>query len=151
VVLAAGETKVEELSCVIDGPTLWHGRKNPYLYEANVSIASFNDTLDELTIPFGVRFFHVDPEQGFFLNGEHHPLRGVSRHQDRKDMGWVITEQEQVEDMELIKEIGATSIRLAHYQHSQFFYDLCDKEGMVILRSAGPRERRGSEQLVSYA
>ena len=60
------------------------------------------------------------------------PLNGVSRHQDRKDMGWAITQKEQKEDMELIKEIGATSIRLAHYQHNQYFYDLCDREGMVV-------------------
>ncbi|MCA0755767.1 glycoside hydrolase family 2 protein [Paenibacillus sp. N4] len=132
IVLAAGETKTEEMSCGIDNPTLWHGRKNPYLYSAAISLTSFNDTIDEVSIPFGVRYFHVDPEQGFFLNGEHLPLHGVSRHQDRKDRGWAITEQEQVEDMEFIKEIGASSIRLAHYQHSQYFYDLCDKEGMVV-------------------
>lgn len=95
-------------------------------------MTSFNDTIDKLSIPFGVRYFHVDPEKGFFLNGEHLPLHGVSRHQDRKDMGWAITEQEQVEDMGYIREIGASSIRLAHYQHSQYFYDLCDKEGMVV-------------------
>lgn len=132
VVLAAGESKAEELPCVIEHPILWNGRKNPYMYSVNVSLTSFNDTIDECSIPFGVRYFHVDPEKGFFLNGEHLPLYGVSRHQDRKDMGWAITEQEQVEDMATIKEIGATSIRLAHYQHSQFFYELCDKEGMVV-------------------
>jgi len=132
VFLAAGETKTEEMSCVIERPTLWHGRKNPYLYSAILSLASFNDTIDEVTIPFGVRYFRVDPEQGFFLNGERMPLHGVSRHQDRKDMGWAITAKEQDEDMEIIKEVGATSIRLAHYQHSQYFYDLCDKVGMVV-------------------
>lgn len=132
VVLAAGESKTEELPCIIKQPILWNGRKHPYMYSVNVSLTSFNDTIDACSIPFGVRYFHVDPEKGFFLNGEHLPLYGVSRHQDRKDMGWAITEQEQVEDMAAIKEIGATSIRLAHYQHSQFFYDLCDKEGMVV-------------------
>lgn len=132
VVLAAGESKAEELPCIIEQPILWNGRKHPYMYSVNVSLTSFNDTIDACSIPFGVRYFHVDPEKGFFLNGEHLPLYGVSRHQDRKDMGWAITEQEQVEDMAAIKEIGATSIRLAHYQHSQFFYDLCDKEGMVV-------------------
>lgn len=132
IVLAAGESKAEELPCIIEQPILWNGRKNPYMYSVNVSLTSFNDTIDECSIPFGVRYFHVDPKKGFFLNGEHLPLYGVSRHQDRKDMGWAITEQEQVEDMAAIKEIGATSIRLAHYQHSQFFYDLCDKEGMVV-------------------
>jgi beta-galactosidase len=132
VIIPAGETKVVEIPAIIENPTLWNGRKNPYLYEAKVSIQSFNDTIDELSIPFGVRYFHVDPEKGFFLNGEHLPLNGVSRHQDRKDMGWAITEKEKNEDMKLIKEIGATSIRLAHYQHDQYFYDLCDREGMVI-------------------
>jgi beta-galactosidase len=132
VFLAAGEIKEVEIPVTIKSPTLWNGRKNPYHYETRISLVSFNDTLDELTIPFGVRYFHVDPEKGFFLNGEPLRLNGVSRHQDRKDMGWAITKKEHLEDMELIKEVGATSIRLAHYQHDQFFYELCDKEGMVI-------------------
>jgi beta-galactosidase len=132
VIIPAGETMVVETPAIIENPTLWNGRNNPYLYEAKVSIQSFNDTIDELSIPFGVRYFHVDPEKGFFLNGEHLPLNGVSRHQDRKDMGWAVTEKEKDEDMALIKEIGATSIRLAHYQHDQYFYDLCDREGLVI-------------------
>lgn len=132
IVLTARETIEINMPVVIKNPTLWHGRNNPYMYEAKVSMVSFNDTIDELSIPFGVRYFEVDPDKGFFLNGEHLRLNGVSRHQDRKDMGWAITKKEQDEDMELIKEIGATSIRLAHYQHNQYFYDLCDKEGMVV-------------------
>jgi beta-galactosidase len=132
VVIPAGETIEIEIPAVIENPTLWHGRKNPYLYTAKVSLQSFNDTIDEVSIPFGVRYFKVDGEKGFFLNGQHYLLKGVSRHQDRKDMGWAITAKEELEDMELIKEVGATSIRLAHYQHNQNFYDLCDKEGMVI-------------------
>ncbi|RTE09192.1 glycoside hydrolase family 2 protein [Paenibacillus whitsoniae] len=132
VIVAAGETKEVEMPAVIEQPILWQGRKNPYCYEAKISLASFNDTLDEISIPFGVRHFYVDPEKGFFLNGEHLPLRGVSRHQDRKDVGWAITKNDQEEDMALIKEMGATSIRLAHYQHDQFFYDLCDREGMAV-------------------
>ncbi|MCA0755770.1 glycoside hydrolase family 2 protein [Paenibacillus sp. N4] len=132
VLLAAGETKEVEVPAVIENPILWNGRKNPYCYEAKVFLTSFNDTIDEVSFPFGVRHFYVDPDKGFFLNGEHYPLRGVSRHQDRQDMGWAITKKEQEEDMELIKEMGTTSIRLAHYQHDPFFYDLCDREGMVV-------------------
>ncbi|WP_227937737.1 glycoside hydrolase family 2 protein [Alkalihalobacillus deserti] len=132
VVLASGETKELEIPVVIENPTLWNGKKNAYLYEAKVSMVSFNDTVDEISIPFGVRYFEVDAEKGFFLNGEHLALNGVSRHQDRKDMGWAITKNEHDEDMELIKEVGASSIRLAHYQHDQYFYDLCDKVGMVV-------------------
>lgn len=132
VIIPAGETKEVAMPVIVENPTLWNGKKNPYLYEAKVSLVSFNDTIDQLSIPFGVRSFKVDADQGFFLNGEHLALRGVSRHQDRKDMGWAISEKEQLEDMELIKEVGATSIRLAHYQHNQYFYDLCDREGMVV-------------------
>ena len=132
VVINKGETKEVEMSATIENPILWNGRKNAYMYEAKVSLVSFNDTIDEISIPFGVRYFEVDSEKGFFLNGKHLSLNGVSRHQDRKDMGWAITKKEQEEDMELIKEVGATSIRLAHYQHNQYFYDLCDTEGMVI-------------------
>jgi beta-galactosidase len=132
VLLTKGEVKEVELPILIENPTLWNGRKNPYMYEAKVSMVSFNDTIDEISIPFGVRYFEVDASKGFFLNGEHLSLNGVSRHQDRKDMGWAITKKEHKEDMQLVKEIGATSIRLAHYQHDQYFYDLCDSEGMVV-------------------
>ena len=132
VVLAAGETQIVEMPVVIEKPILWNGRKNAYMYEAKVSMISFNDTVDEISIPIGVRYFEVDADKGFILNGEPLRLNGVSRHQDRKDMGWAITKKEHKEDMEFIKEIGATSIRLAHYQHDQYFYDLCDQEGMVI-------------------
>ena len=83
------------MPALIENPTLWNGRKNAYMYEAKVSMVSFNDTVDELSIPFGVRYFEVDAEKGFFLNGEHLSLNGVSRHQDRKDMGWAITHKEQ--------------------------------------------------------
>jgi beta-galactosidase len=132
IILPADTTLEVALPLVIDQPRLWRGKKDPYQYRVRCSLVSFNDTIDELTVPLGLRYFHVDADKGFFLNGEHLPLHGVSRHQDRKDMGWAITEKEQVEDMDLIKEIGATSIRLAHYQHNQYFYDLCDAEGMVV-------------------
>ena len=96
--------QIVEVPVVIKNPILWNGRKNAYMYEAKVSMISFNDTVDELSIPFGVRYFEVDAEKGFILNGEPLRLNGVSRHQDRKDMGWAITKKEHKEDMELIKE-----------------------------------------------
>lgn len=131
VIPAGGRIEIE-MPAIIENPVLWNGIKNPYMYKAKVSLQSYNDTIDELLIPFGVRYFKVDAEKGFFLNDKHLSLKGVSRHQDRKDMGWAIREEEELEDMELIKEIGANSIRLAHYQHNQNFYDLCDREGMVV-------------------
>lgn len=132
VLMDAESKKTITVPFKLNSPILWNGIENPYHYTAKVTVQKFNDTIDELIIPFGLRYFHVDPQKGFFLNGKRVQLNGVSRHQDRKDMGWAITEKEHKEDMELIKEVGATSIRLAHYQHDQTFYDLCDREGMVI-------------------
>lgn len=114
-------------------PHLWNGREDPYLYTVTADLlAADGAVLDTVTERFGVRSFSVDPEKGFFLNGKPYPLHGVSRHQDRLDMGWAITEKEHKEDMELIAEIGANTIRLAHYQHSGYFYDLCDTYGMIV-------------------
>ena len=111
---------------------LWDGIVDPYLYTLEINLVKDGTILDNKTIRFGARYFNVTPDGGFFLNGRSFPLRGVSRHQDRKNMGWAITEKEHREDMELIKEVGANTIRLAHYQHSQTFYDLCDEYGMVV-------------------
>jgi len=111
---------------------LWDGIVDPYLYTLEINLVKDGTILDNKSIRFGARYFSVTPDGGFFLNGRSFPLRGVSRHQDRKNMGWAITEKEHREDMELIKEVGANTIRLAHYQHSQTFYDLCDEYGMVV-------------------
>lgn len=113
-------------------PHLWYGRKDPYLYTAKAELLLNGELQDEVRLRFGCRSFSVDPEQGFFLNGEAYPLRGVSRHQDREGVGNALTREMHREDMELIAELGANSIRLAHYQHDQYFYDLCDEYGMVV-------------------
>lgn len=132
VVIPAGDSRAVDLKMTLKQPHLWNGTGDAYLYQARVTLQRFNDTIDEVKIPFGVRYFHVDPNQGLYLNGSNLRLKGVSRHQDRKDKGWAISHQEHDEDMALIKEMGANSIRLAHYQHDQYFYDLCDREGMVV-------------------
>ena len=132
VVIPAGETSVIDLPARIEAPELWDGRKSPGMYAARLRLESYNEVIDEVSVPFGVRYFSVDAEHGFFLNGVHLPLHGVSRHQDRKDKGWAISRDDHAEDMALIKEMGANSIRLAHYQHDPYFYDLCDREGMVV-------------------
>ena len=110
----------------------WHGRKNPYLYTAEVSIIDGESVVDAVKARFGCRTFEIDPERGFILNGEEYPLRGVSRHQDRLGIGNALLPEHHKEDVELIMEVGATTIRLAHYQHAQYFYDLCDEYGLVL-------------------
>ena len=111
---------------------LWDGVKDPYLYELCAQLSDEDQITDEVTVNCGFRTFSVDPDKGFFLNGRSYPLRGVSRHQDWKGLGNAITCAHMEKDMELIREVGANTIRLAHYQHNQYFYDLCDKYGMVV-------------------
>ena len=111
---------------------LWNGRKDPYLYTMRSELLENGEVIDAVSTRFGCRSFSVDPERGFILNGEEYPLRGVSRHQDRWGIGNALLPEHHIEDMDLICEVGATTIRLAHYQHDQFFYDLCDERGMII-------------------
>ena len=133
---AAGNTvatgKGPDINLTIFNAHLWNGVKDPYLYSCKARLVVNGTVEDETTTRFGVRSFKVDPKKGFFLNGKSYPLHGVSRHQDRKDLGNAITHEMHDEDMALIKEIGANTIRLAHYQHDQYFYDLCDEVGMVV-------------------
>ena len=116
----------------LDAPHLWNGVKDPYLYTCVVRLMQDGKPVDEVTTKVGLRSFSVDAKKGFFLNGKPYPLHGVSRHQDRKGLGNAITRKMHDEDMALIRELGANTVRLAHYQHDQYFYDLCDKYGMVV-------------------
>lgn len=120
--------------CTLSIPNthLWNGIKDPYLYHAVARLLMQGEVVDEVRSRFGVRTYSVDPDKGFFLNGRSYPLRGVSRHQDWKGIGNAITQEHHRCDMELIQEIGANTIRLAHYQHDQYFYDLCDECGMIV-------------------
>ena len=125
----AADTSV---TLTIENVHLWNGLADPYLYTLVTSIKRGDETVDEIKTRFGCRSFSVDPERGFILNGKEYPLRGVSRHQDRLGIGNALLPCHHKEDMDLILEVGATTIRLAHYQHDQYFYDLCDENGLVI-------------------
>jgi beta-galactosidase len=116
----------------VEAPHLWNGLDDPYCYTAVLTILRGDQAEDSVAETFGFRSFHVDPERGFFLNGKSYPLHGVSRHQDRLDKGWAIGAAEHEEDLALIREVGANTIRLAHYQHDAYFYSLCDAAGMVL-------------------
>ena len=119
-------------SFVIENAHLWHGRKDPYLYCLEAELVENGEVIDAVCTRFGCRSFQIDPNRGFILNGEEYPLRGVSRHQDRWGKGNALSRADHEEDMDLICEVGCTTIRLAHYQHDQYFYDLCDERGLVI-------------------
>ena len=131
-VAAEGTTTDDALELEIKNVHRWHGRKDPYLYTCAAELVEAGNVVDAVSDRFGCRTFEIDPENGFILNGEEYPLRGVSRHQDRIGFGNALLKEHHDEDMELICEVGATTIRLAHYQHDQYFYDLCDEKGMVV-------------------
>lgn len=111
---------------------LWDGLEDPFLYKATATIIVDNKEVDEISTMFGCRTFEIDSHKGFLLNGRSYPLRGVSRHQDRPKIGNALTKQMHEEDMKLIYEMGANSVRLAHYQHDQYIYDLCDQLGLIV-------------------
>ena len=113
-------------------PHLWNGKKDPYLYTLKASLISGGIEKDRVSVDIGFRSYVIDSERGFILNGEEYPLRGVSRHQDRWGKGNAITKEDHDEDMALIMEMGANTVRLAHYQHDQYFYSLCDKFGLIV-------------------
>lgn len=134
-ITAAEQTKNVEVSgnyaktvFEIEQVHLWDGLEDPYLYSAEAVLASG----DRVSTRFGCRTFEMDSQKGFLLNGRSYPLRGVSRHQDVKGVGNALSLEDHQRDMEIIKELGATTLRLAHYQHAQEFYDLCDENGLVV-------------------
>ncbi|MGN1124257.1 MAG: glycoside hydrolase family 2 TIM barrel-domain containing protein [Eubacterium sp.] len=122
-----------EINTVIENVHLWNGTRDPHLYTlCAVLIDADGNEIDEISTRFGCRSFEMDSQRGFILNGREYPLRGVSRHQDRPEIGNALLPEHHREDIELICEMGANTIRLAHYQHDQYFYDLCDEKGLVI-------------------
>ena len=131
-VLGSYEGQGRKVNFRVKNAHLWQGRKDPYLYSCTAELVENGEVLDSVSARFGCRSFEIDPQRGFILNGQEYPLRGVSRHQDRWDIGNALLPEHHKEDMDLICEMGATTIRLAHYQHDQYFYDLCDERGLVI-------------------
>ena len=131
-VIGTKETADKKIIFRIKNAHLWHGRKDPYLYSVKAELLEGEEVLDTVSTRFGCRSYKIDPENGFILNGEEYPLRGVSRHQDRWGFGNALLPEHHEEDIDLICEVGCTTIRLAHYQHDQYFYDLCDEKGLVI-------------------
>ena len=107
---------------------LWDGIEDPYLYTVTASL----DSGDSISVRYGCRTIGFDADKGFLLNGRVYRLCGAARHQDRQGLGSALTDAEHEEDMALLREMGANTVRLAHYQHAQHFYDLCDEYGLIV-------------------
>ncbi len=113
-------------------PVLWNGKQNPHLYRVKVELLQEGIAVDEIIQPLGIRYFTVDPQKGFFLNGKYLNLYGFGRHEDLAGKGSALTREDYESDMELMKEIGVTTMRLTHYPHGEPIYDLCDQNGIVL-------------------
>ncbi len=131
--MLGSKVAVVQATLSVRHPELWQGMKDPYLYRTVVTLRSAQgDVLDRITQPLGLRTLAFDPNKGFFLNGEHLFLRGVSMHQDRPIKGWAVSDADQEQDFGYLIDMGADAVRLAHYQHDQRSYDIADRRGIVV-------------------
>ncbi|WP_052431121.1 glycoside hydrolase family 2 [Robinsoniella peoriensis] len=128
----AGKEQEFSKDIIVKDPRLWNGKEDPYRYQVDLTVIVDGKEVDSLTDYVGFRFFKVDYDKGFFLNGESYPLRGVCRHQDKDGKGNALLKEDHDTDFAMIYEIGANTIRLAHYPHDPYFYELCDKYGIVV-------------------
>ena len=131
VTVDANDWATTGMDLTIRTPHLWNGRKDPFMYKAEISLLSEGQIIDRIVQPLGLRYYHVDAEKGFFLNGEHLKLKGVCRHQDRAERGNALYKMHHDEDAAIMVEMGANAVRLAHYPQATYFYDLMDKYGIV--------------------
>jgi len=138
------------MNTFISRPHLWDGRADPYLYQVHVEVVADGKVADEVSQPLGFRSFYVDPAKGFFLNGHYLDLHGVSLHQDWLNHGWAIGSAERQANFELLKEIGATAVRLSHYEHHDETYQLADQNG-ILLWSEIPLVNKITESPEFYA
>lgn len=131
VIVKANSTSTVSIPYLLKNPRLWNGRKDPFMYTTVVNLYHNGQLIDRVEQPLGLRFFSIDANKGFFLNGEHLQLRGVCRHQDRSEKGNALHPEDHEQDIEIMKEMGANAIRLSHYPHAPYFYDLLDKKGFI--------------------
>lgn len=138
----------------LKNPHLWHGRKDPYLYRILTQVKQEGKVIDEIVQPLGLRNYSIIAGKGFYLNGEKYPMYGVTRHQDWWERGSALTEKEHDFDLACIMDIGATTVRFAHYQQSDYIYSRCDSLGLIIWveipfvnRVTGQESENAREQL----
>jgi beta-galactosidase len=128
----SGGSDMIEQKFILKKPHLWNGKNDPYLYNVLVEVYRKNMKMDSVIQPLGLRFYSVDKDSGFYLNGKRYPLHGVAYHEDRRDKGRALSPEDRKQDMDILTELGCTFIRLSHYQHDQFIYRYCDEHGIIV-------------------
>lgn len=132
VVVQAGKNITHEIPMEFNKPHLWNGMEDPFMYRVEVSIKENGKVLDTVSQNIGLRYYNVDPEKGFFLNGKHLQLKGVCRHQDRAEIGNALRKEHHDEDLAIMLDMGVNAVRLAHYPQDEYFYDLMDRYGLIV-------------------
>ena len=130
--LSAQGEQAYESSFTIKNPTLWQGRENPYLYKVVSRLIKDGKVIDEMVQPLGLRKYEIVAGKGFYLNGEKYPMYGVTRHQDWWGLGSALKNENHDFDLATIMDVGATTVRFAHYQQSDYLYSRCDSLGLII-------------------
>lgn len=132
VFLGKQATNQEQIRFTLTKPHLWNGRQDPFMYQTEIALYKEGKEIDKVVQPLGLRYYHIDPDKGFFLNGKHLQLRGVCRHQDREGLGNALVADHHKEDVALMLEMGVNAARLAHYPQADLMYDLMDKYGLIV-------------------
>lgn len=132
VVVPAGKNITHEIPMEFNKPHLWNGKEDPFMYRVEVYIKENGKILDIVSQNMGLRYYNVDPEKGFFLNGKHLQLKGVCRHQDRAEIGNALRKEHHDEDLAIMLDMGVNAVRLAHYPQDEYFYDLMDRHGLIV-------------------
>lgn len=135
--ILAGQTAAAKLDIKLDDPVLWNGTEYPYLYSAKITLLKDEQILDEYTQTFGIRIYNIDAQNGFFLNGKYIDLHGANYHQDSFEDGWAMTDKQRERDYNMMLDMGCNAVRMAHYQHNAYEYDLCDKLGITVWTEIG--------------
>ena len=125
------DVQAEDIEFILKNPRLWNGTRDPFMYQAVVTLIKDGKELDKVKQPLGLRYYTTDPDKGFFLNGKHLPLHGVCRHQERAEVGNALRPGHHKEDTRIMLDMGVNAIRLAHYPQAAYMYDLMDKNGIV--------------------
>ena len=132
VVVPAGKNITHEIPMEFNKPHLWNGMEDPFMYRVEVSIKENGKVLDIVSQNMGLRYYNVDSEKGFFLNGKHLQLKGVCRHQDRAEIGNALRKEHHDDDLAIMLDMGVNAVRLAHYPQDEYFYDLMDRHGLIV-------------------